>query len=142
VCTGRSSGRRRSPSAPWRAYGWRGRRQERGDDRSGIEHCSDRKTGCEGPLGHLPRRQSLMALFQGVMLLIFGYGMLGVVYQSLTKGWLPFGANGFKGRLEVRMDERPFGYWTAFTLYCAFGVWCVFIAFSVLSGQTEPLPLT
>lgn len=83
-----------------------------------------------------------MALFQGVMLLIFGYGMLGIVYQSLTKGWLPFGANGFKGRLEFRMNEQPLGYWTAFILYCAFGVWCVFLAFGVLSGQIEPLPLT
>ena len=83
-----------------------------------------------------------MALFQGVILVIFGYGMLGVAYQSLTRGWLPFGPNGFKGQVELRMDDQPFGYWTAFTLYCAFGVWSVFLAFGVLSGQIEPLPLT
>lgn len=82
-----------------------------------------------------------MALFQGVLLLIFGYGMLGVVYRSLSKGWLPFGSNGFKGRLEVHMTARPFGYWAVFTLYCAFGIWCVFLAFGVLSGHVEPLPL-
>ena len=83
-----------------------------------------------------------MALFQGLLFLVLGYGVLGVVYQSLTNGWLPFGTNGFKGRLEVRRDAQPLGYWTAFILYCAFGVWCVFLAFGVLSGQTEPLPLT
>ncbi|HEX7081472.1 MAG TPA: hypothetical protein VF329_10695 [Gammaproteobacteria bacterium] len=82
-----------------------------------------------------------MALFQGVLLLVVGYGMLGVVYRSLTKGWLPFGRNGFKGRLELRMDESPVGYWTAYTLYCAFGLWCVFLALGVLSGRIEPLPL-
>ncbi len=40
------------------------------------------------------------------------------------------------------MDAQPLGYWTALILYCGFGVWCVFLAFGVLSGQTEPLPLT
>lgn len=82
-----------------------------------------------------------MALFQGMLLLVLGYGLLGVVYRSLTKGWLPFGPNGLKGRLEFWMDRQPFGYWMAFTLYCAFGIWCVFLGFALLSGQTEPLPL-
>ena len=82
-----------------------------------------------------------MALFQGGLLLILGYGMLGVVYQSLSKGWLPFGTNGFKGRLELHMATQPFGYWTAFTLYSCFGVWCVLLGFGILSGQAEPLPL-
>lgn len=82
-----------------------------------------------------------MALFQGVLLLILGYGMLGIVYRSLTHGWLPFGVNGLKGRLIFRMDERPLAYWAAFTFYCAFGLWCIFIAFGVMSGQREPLPL-
>ena len=82
-----------------------------------------------------------MAFFQGARLLVLGYGMLGMVYPSLTKGSLPVGANGFKGRLEVHMAKQPFGYWSEFTFYCAFGVWLVFLAFGVLSGQVEPLPL-
>lgn len=83
-----------------------------------------------------------MALFQGALLLVLGYGMLAVVYRSLTSGWLPFGPNGFKGRVEFRMTDQPFGYWMAFVFYCAFGNWCVFLAFGVLSGQMEPLPLS
>ncbi|HEX6993393.1 MAG TPA: hypothetical protein VF339_04525 [Gammaproteobacteria bacterium] len=82
-----------------------------------------------------------MALFQGVLFLALGYGLLAVVYRSLAHGWLPFGVNGFKGRLELRMDEQPFKYWAAFTFYCAFGVWCIFLAFGVLTGAFEPLPL-
>ncbi|HEX6998762.1 MAG TPA: hypothetical protein VF322_11495 [Gammaproteobacteria bacterium] len=82
-----------------------------------------------------------MALFQGTLFLVMGYGLLVVVYRSLTKGWLPFGPNGFKGRLELWMDRQPFGYWSAFTLYCVLGLYCVFLAFGLLSGQTEPLPL-
>lgn len=82
-----------------------------------------------------------MALFQGLLLLVLGYGMLAVVYRSLTNGWLPFGVNGLKGRLEFRMADQPFGYWMAFVFYCAFGVWCVLLAFGVLSGQIDPLPL-
>ena len=82
-----------------------------------------------------------MALFQGVMLLVLGYGMLGIAYQSLTWGWLPFGPKGVSGRVELHKDTQPLGFWTAFTLYCGFGVWCVLLAFSVLSGRLEPLPL-
>jgi hypothetical protein len=81
-----------------------------------------------------------MALFQGALLLLLGYGLLGVVYRSLSTGRLPFGRKGFS-RLEFRMEEQPLGYWTAFTLYSGFGVWCVFLAYGVLAGQTEPLPL-
>jgi len=82
-----------------------------------------------------------MALFQGAIFLVLGYGLLAVVYQSLSKGWLPFGPNGLKGRLEFRMKDQPFGYWMAFTLYSGLGTWCVFLAFGVLSGELEPLPL-
>ena len=83
-----------------------------------------------------------MALFQGSLLLVLGYGLLIVVYQSLAKGWLPCGPNGFNGRVEFRMDEQPLRYWLMFAVYCAGGLWCVFTAFGVLSGHLEPLPLS
>ena len=82
-----------------------------------------------------------MALFQGSLLLVLGYGLLAVVYRSLFHGWLPFGRNGLKGRLELSRDRQPIWYWSAFTFYCAFGVWLVFLAFALLTGQMEPLPL-
>ncbi len=82
-----------------------------------------------------------MALFQSLLLLAMGYGTLGVTYRSLGTGWLPFGPSGPRGRLEFRMDEQPFRYWMAFTFYCALGVWCLFLAFGVLSGELSPLPL-
>ena len=82
-----------------------------------------------------------MALFQGLLLLVLGYGLLGVVYRSLSRGWLPFGSNGFKGRLELHMAAQPFGYWSAFTMYSGFGFWCVFCGLGIISGRIEPLPL-
>lgn len=82
-----------------------------------------------------------MELFQAALLLFLGYGLLIVVYQSLDKGWLPCGPNGFKGRVEFRIDEHPFRYWLMFAFYCACGLWCVFTAFGVLAGHVEPLPL-
>jgi len=82
-----------------------------------------------------------MALFQGLLLLFLGYGLLGVAYRSLTRGWLPFGPKGLTGRLELSMDRQPLGYWIAFTFYCAFGVWCAFLAFGLLLGHAKPLPL-
>lgn len=82
-----------------------------------------------------------MVIFQGILLLVMGYGLLALVYRSLAKGWLPFGPNGFKGRLELSRHRQPIWYWSVYTFYCAFGVWLVFLAFAVLSGQMEPLPL-
>lgn len=82
-----------------------------------------------------------MALFQGSLLLVLGYGLLLVVYRSLDKGWLPCGPNGFKGRLELGVSDQPLGYWLMFFVYSVGGTWCVFTAFAVLSGQIAPLPL-
>src|SRR5690606_36849205 len=93
----------------------------RGWVRANVANDGSAKPGADAPRRLGLRRPPLMALFQGLLFLVLGYGMLGVVYQSLSKGWLPFGANGFKGRLELRMKDQPFGYWTAFTLYSAFG---------------------
>lgn len=45
-----------------------------------------------------------MTLFQGLFFLVLGIGILLIVYQSLSGGLLPFGPNGFKGRLEFRRD--------------------------------------
>ena len=62
-----------------------------------------------------------MAQFQGIFFLILGLGLLGVAYQSLARGWLPFGSNGFKGRLEWRRDEQPGLFWLAWALYATAG---------------------
>lgn len=39
-----------------------------------------------------------MALFQGLFFSLIGLGLLAVAYQSLGRGWLPCGPNGFRGR--------------------------------------------
>lgn len=82
-----------------------------------------------------------MALAQGLLLLFFGVGLLVVDYQSLAKGWLPCGPNGFKGRLEFKRLEQPFGYWLMFVVYGAGGIWCLLTGLGLLAGRVEPLPL-
>ena len=82
-----------------------------------------------------------MAIFQGLLFLFFGAGLLVVVYQSLARGWLPCGPNGFKGRVEFRRDTQPFGYWLMFVVYAVLGLWLLVLALGILSGQTDPLPL-
>lgn len=82
-----------------------------------------------------------MTLFQGLLLATLGYGLLAVVYRSLSTGWLPFGRNGFKGRLELHRATQPFAYWSAYTFYSGFGVWAVFLGLGILMGRLEPLPL-
>ncbi len=82
-----------------------------------------------------------MALFQGIFFLILGLGLLGVAYQSLARGWLPFGSNGFKGRLEWRRDEQPGLFWLAWALYAAAGLAMALFALGLLLGVSTPLPL-
>lgn len=82
-----------------------------------------------------------MELFQTLLLLVLGFGILLVVYQSLDKGWLPCGPSGIRRRLELYRDEQPLAYWFLFVGYTAGGLWCVFTALGIASGQVEPLPL-
>ncbi len=83
----------------------------------------------------------MMAIFQGVLFLFFGIGLLVVDYQSLSKGWLPCGPNGLKGRLEFHRDEQPFSFWLMFALYGAGGLWLTGLAVRLFAGLAEPLPL-
>ena len=82
-----------------------------------------------------------MALFQGIFFSILGLGLLGVAYQSLARGWLPFGSNGFKGRLEWRRDEQPGLFWLAWAMYAAAGLAMALFALGLLLGVGTPLPL-
>lgn len=47
---------------------------------------------------------------------MFGAGLLLVDYSALRSGWLFCGPNVFKGRLEFRKNEQPFGVWLMFIL--------------------------
>ena len=82
-----------------------------------------------------------MALFQGIFFLILGLGLLGVAYQSLARGWLPFGSNGFKGRLEWRRDEQSGLFWLAWTMYATTDLMMTVFALGLLLNMSTPLPL-
>ena len=82
-----------------------------------------------------------MATFQGLFFLVLGMGLLVVDYRSLSRGWLPCGPNGFKGRLEFHRAAQPLLFWLMFTVYGAAGVYLIVFATRVLLGSVEPLPL-
>lgn len=81
-----------------------------------------------------------MAIFQGVLFLILGVGLLVIDYQSLGKGWLPCGPKGFNGRLEFRRDTHAVRYWLMFVMYGVAGLWMTVFAIRVLIGHAEPMP--
>jgi len=83
----------------------------------------------------------VMALFQGFFFLILGVLLVIVVYQSLAKGWLPFGPRGFSGQVRFTRTEQPVGYWIAFMLFGAMGLWAVYAGVGILFGWMAPLPL-
>jgi hypothetical protein len=82
-----------------------------------------------------------MATIQGLFFLVLGVGLLAVDYRSLSRGWLPCGPNGFKGRLEFHRAEQPLFFWLMFSIYGAAGVFLTVFAIRVLLGSVEPLPL-
>lgn len=82
-----------------------------------------------------------MATLQGLLFLFLGIGLLVVDYRSLSRGWLPCGPNGFKGRLEFRRAEQPLLYWLMFIVYGVAGVYLTVFAVRLLIGGVEPLPL-
>lgn len=82
-----------------------------------------------------------MVFFQGLLLLVLGVGVLVIDYRSLSNGWLPGGSNGLKGRLEVRRDEHPAGYWALFAIYLMLGLLATVTALRIWAGNLPPLPL-
>ncbi|MFA5684293.1 MAG: hypothetical protein WCZ65_04165 [Lysobacteraceae bacterium] len=82
-----------------------------------------------------------MVIFQALLIGFLGGCLLVVTWRSLRLGWLPCGANGFKGTLKFWKDKQPFGYWLMFVVYSVGGVWAVIFALRLLAGQVEPLPL-
>lgn len=82
-----------------------------------------------------------MSIIQGLLFLFFGAGLLLVDYRALRSGWLPCGPNGFKGRLELRKNEQPVGFWVMFVLYGTGGLWLLVFALQLFAGQAAPLPL-
>lgn len=82
-----------------------------------------------------------MSIFQGLLFVLLGAGLLRVDYQALRSGSLPCGPNGFKGRLAFGRREQPVGFWVMFLLYGAGGLWLLALALRLLVGQAAPLPL-
>lgn len=82
-----------------------------------------------------------MHIFQGLLFLFFGIGLLLVVYQSLSRGWLPCGPNGLKGRVGFHRSEQPLLYWLMFIVYGSAGIALTIFAVRLLFGDAEPLPL-
>jgi hypothetical protein len=82
-----------------------------------------------------------MALFQGLFFLILGVGLLLMDYQSLSKGWLPCGPKGLRGRLELRKDQQPLLFWLLFVLYATAGIALTTLALRLVAGMATPLPL-
>jgi hypothetical protein len=83
-----------------------------------------------------------MAVFQGLLFLALGVGLLLVDFRALRTGWLPCGPNGLKGRLEFRRVQQPAGFWTMFVVYGAGGTWLVIFALRLFIGSAQPLPLS
>ena len=83
-----------------------------------------------------------MAIFQGLIFLVFGAGLLVVCARSLTgHGTLPMGPRGLSGTVQVRRDAQPALYWVLLLLYAAAGAALLAFSIGLLIGVATPLPL-
>lgn len=82
-----------------------------------------------------------VTLVQAAFFVIFGFGLIGVCYRSLSRGSLPCGPNGLKGRTEFSRRDQPLLYWLMFAVYGAGGLWLIVYALRLLSGAATPLPV-
>ena len=82
-----------------------------------------------------------MAMFQGLFLLVMGVLLSAFLYQSHTRGWLPFGSNGFKGRVEIQKIDNPIGFWIVFILYSVGALSIIIYSLLILGHIAPPLPL-
>lgn len=83
-----------------------------------------------------------MAVFQGLLLSVLGLGLLGITYQSLGRGWLPYGPGGVRRRIEVQRRTQPVAYWSLFLGYTLFALWVLRQGVGILFGTVAPLPLS
>ncbi len=61
--------------------------------------------------------------------------------RSLKSGWLPFGSNWFKGRLEIRKDEKSLGFWLVFLFYACGSAAITIYGLLILFGISAPMPV-
>lgn len=103
------------------------------------------RSGCSGRFaagGYADEfRAFVVRLFQGLLFLFFGVGLLVVVYRSLESGWLPCGPRGLQGRLEFRRKGQPIRYWLMFVAYGVAGICLTVYSLRILAGSAAPLPL-
>lgn len=83
-----------------------------------------------------------MALFQGLLFSVLGLGLLAITYQSLARGWLPWGPGGLHRRLEVQRRTQPVAYWAVFLTYTLFALWLLRQGVGIMFGTVAPLPLS
>jgi hypothetical protein len=80
-----------------------------------------------------------VALVQAAFFLIFGFGLLGVDFQSLTTGVLPCGTKGLEGRIEFSRHDQPALFWLMFAVYGSGGLWLIVTAIRLLTGAATAL---
>lgn len=82
-----------------------------------------------------------MAIFQGLVLLVFGAGLLVACARSLHGGALPMGPKGLGGTTQIHRADQPALYWLLFAVYGAAGAALLVFSIGLLIGVAAPLPL-
>lgn len=82
-----------------------------------------------------------MQLFQGLLLIFFGAGLLLVARRGWRDGEIPAGAYFLRGRFLPSRRNNPLVFHLFVLLYIVLGLWLGVYGLQILTGSAEPLPL-
>jgi hypothetical protein len=83
----------------------------------------------------------MMQFFEGVLLLIFGVGILVIAWRGWRDGEIPAGSNFFEGNYKPSREKEPNAFYFFLILYVLGGCVLTLLALSILFGLTPPLKL-
>jgi hypothetical protein len=81
------------------------------------------------------------ALLGGLVLLVFGVGVLAVAWQGCRRGELPAGSNFLRGTYTPTREDSPLAFHAFLVLYLCGGVALAAWGLLMLSGMAAPLEL-
>lgn len=82
------------------------------------------------------------ALLGGLIVLVFGIGVLAVAWQGHRRGELPAGSNFFRGTYKPTRADSPLAFHFFLLLYLCSGIVLTTWGLLMLFGMAAPLKLS
>jgi len=82
-----------------------------------------------------------MGVIEGLFFLLLSVILLIFVYTTPARGWVPFGVNPLRGKINFERYENPFGFWLVLSIYGCLSLALLVVSILIIFGIIPPLPL-